>query len=154
MRIATIGLVFALAVTAGGCKKKNIAGEALAKMTDFRDRMCACTDKPCADKLNTEYMEWANKTSGGDKPTQMSEEDAKKITDVSLKYNECMSKWNAGSGSDMGSGSAGSDSGSGSGSGMAGSGSGAESTNMAHQAGNCPSTVLGATTTAALKGKD
>jgi len=154
MRIATIVPVLALAL-AGGCKKKNNAGEALAKMTDFRDRMCACTDKPCADKLNTEYMDWANKSSGGDKPQQMSEEDAKKITDVSLKYNECMSKWSsAGSGSDMGSGSAGSGSDSGSGSGMAGSGSGAEGTTMAHQAGNCPSTVLGSTTTAAVKGKD
>jgi hypothetical protein len=154
MRIATIGLLLALAVTVG-CKKKNNAGEALAKMTDFRDRMCACADKPCADKLNQEYMDWANKSSGGDKPTQMSEEDAKKITDVSLKYNECLSKWNAaGSGSDTGSGSAGSGSDSGSGSGMAGSGSGAEQTTMAHQAGNCPSTVLGSTTTAAVKGKD
>ncbi len=65
----------------------------------------------------------------------------------------------AGSGSgsaDMGSGSAMGSSGSadmGSGSGMAGSGSAAD-TAMSHQAGNCPSTVLGATTKAEVKGKD
>jgi len=66
----------------------------------------------------------------------------------------------AGSGSDMGSGSAmaGSDQGSGSamagsdmGSGSAGSG---DAPAMAKKAGNCPSTVLGATTKADIKGKD
>lgn len=158
MRIATIVPVLALTLAAGaaGCKKKNSAGEALAKMTDFRDRMCACADKPCADKLNQEYMDWANKSSGGDKPTQMSEDDAKKITDVSLKYNECLAKWSgAGNGSDTGSAGSGSDTGSGSGSAASGSaGSGAEQTAMVHQAGNCPSTVLGSTTTATVKGKD
>jgi hypothetical protein len=63
-------------------------------------------------------------------------------------------------GSDMGSGSAmaGSDMGSGSamagsGSAMAGSGSGAGTDAMAKKAGMCPSTVLGATTRAEIKGK-
>jgi len=115
-----------LALTfAVGCKKKSNAGEALAKMTDFRDRMCACADKPCADKLNQEYMDWANKSSAANTSTQISEEDARKINDVGLKYNECFAKWSgAGSGSDMGSGSAGSGSDmAGSGSAMAGSGS-------------------------------
>jgi len=58
-----------------------------------------------------------------------------------------------GSGSDMGSGSAMAGSNAGSGSAAAGSGS-AEAAAMAHHAGNCPSTVLGATTTDELKGKD
>ena len=66
-------------------------------------------------------------------------------------------------GSDMGSAAgsamAGSDMGSAAGSAMAGSaaemGSGAGSdAMMAHHAGNCPATVLGATATAAVKGKD
>jgi hypothetical protein len=77
---------------------------------------------------------------------------------------------NAGSGSamagsDMGSGSAGSDMGSGSamagsgsdmaGSGSAGAGSGSDAAmSMTKKAGNCPSTVLGATTKATVKGKD
>jgi hypothetical protein len=68
----------------------------------------------------------------------------------------------AGSGSAMaGSGSAmaGSDQGSGgaamAGSGSAGSGAGSgDAAAMAHHAGNCPSTVLNSTTTAAVKGKD
>ena len=65
-----------------------------------------------------------------------------------------------GSGSDMGSGSAmtGSGSDTGSGSAMAGSGSdmgsGSAEVAMAKKAGNCPSTVLGVTTKAELKGKD
>lgn len=73
----------------------------------------------------------------------------------------------SGSGSDTGSGSAGSGSGSGSDSGSAagsgsdsgsaaaaGSGAGSDSALLGtHRAGNCPSMVLGATTTSALKGK-
>ncbi|HEU0029553.1 MAG TPA: hypothetical protein VFQ53_02895 [Kofleriaceae bacterium] len=49
----------------------------------------------------------------------------------------------AGSGSDMGSGSA-----------MAGSGSAGGDVTMSHQAQNCPSTVAGSETKAAVKGKD
>ena len=151
MRIAMkVFVLAAVVVAAGGCKKKNSAAEAISKIGGFRDRMCACADKACADKINQEYMDWATKQSP-DKPQQMGEDDAKKIQEVSLKYNECLTKWSgAGSGSDMtGSGSAGS------GSDMAGSGSGAGAGDqMAHHAGNCPSTVLGSTTTATVKGKD
>ena len=58
----------------------------------------------------------------------------------------------AGSGSDMGSGSAAM---AGSGAGSAGSGAGSgDAAAMAHHAGNCPSTVLGSTTKADVKGKD
>jgi hypothetical protein len=64
-----------------------------------------------------------------------------------------------GSGSDMGSGSAMAGSDQGSGSAIAGSGSdmgagsGSAEQQMAKKAGNCPSTVLGATTKAEVKGK-
>ena len=58
----------------------------------------------------------------------------------------------AGSGSDTMAGS-GSDTMAGSGSAGAGSGSAADD-NMANKAGNCPSTVLGSTTKAEVKGKD
>ena len=64
-----------------------------------------------------------------------------------------------GTGSAMGSGSAagsadtGAGSGSGAGSAAEGAGSGSDAAAMAHHAGNCPSTVLGSTTKAELKGK-
>src|SRR4051812_33038893 len=56
----------------------------------------------------------------------------------------------------MGSGSAaaGSDTGSAAAGSAAGSGAGDDAVTMAHHAGNCPSTVLGATTKAAIKGDD
>src|SRR5689334_14479726 len=55
-------------------------------------------------------------------------------------------------GSDQGSAAmAGSDQGSAA---MAGSGAGSADTSMAKHAGNCPSTVLGSTTKAEVKGKD
>lgn len=59
----------------------------------------------------------------------------------------------SGSGSDLGSGSAGATAGS-AGSGAAAAGSALGESQMAHHAGNCPSTVLGSTTKAEIKGKD
>jgi hypothetical protein len=64
-----------------------------------------------------------------------------------------MGSGSAGSGSDMGSGSAMAGSDQGSGSAMAGSDQGSGADTMAKKAGMCPSTVLGATTRAEIKGK-
>ena len=83
-------------MTFAGCKKKGGGGEYLAKMTEFKDQMCKCADKACADKVNEAYMKWGQdmqKEMGESKePPKMSEEDAKKQADVVKQYTECMTK--------------------------------------------------------------
>jgi hypothetical protein len=37
-----------------GCKKKGGAGESIAKMQEFAEKMCKCSDKACADKVQEE----------------------------------------------------------------------------------------------------
>jgi hypothetical protein len=79
-----------------GCKKKGGGADMMAKMTEFKDQMCKCTDKGCADKVNEAYMKWGQdmaKEAGENKePPKMSEEDMKKNADVAKAYAECMMK--------------------------------------------------------------
>ncbi len=118
-----IALAATMALTSFGCKKKAASGnasEAIAKMTDFKDRMCACKDAACAKAVNEEMTKWAQeeakKTNG---PVSLSEADQKKSSEIGTALGECLQKAGggpgsgaAGSGSAMGSGDTGSAAGS------------------------------------------
>ena len=117
--------------TVGACKKKGggDAGEAMAKMSEFKDQMCACKDKACADKVTEAYTKWGTdmaSKAGANKDMKPDPEMAKKMGEVTQAYTECATKaMMAGAGDMAGSGSAmaGSD--------MAGSGSAAPAGDMA-----------------------
>lgn len=110
----------------GACKKKGggDAGEAVAKMTEFKDQMCACKDKACADKVQEGMTKWSTEMAAkaGDKKDQKADEATmKKMTEVGQAYGECMTKAMSagaetppagGGGSDSGSAAAGGGSGS------------------------------------------
>ena len=165
MRLTISLMALALAFGSTACKKGG-AGDAIKKMGEFKDQMCACKDKACVDKVNADMNKWGSEQKGGEGDTKVSEDDAKKMAAISEEMSKCMTKvmtdmagsGSAGSGSssDMGgSGSAGSGSAAMAGSGSAGSDmAGSDAAAMLHHAGMCPSTVLGSTTTAAVKGKD
>jgi len=169
MRYALVLMTALLAST--GCKKKG-GGDMAAKMKDFSDKMCACPDRKCAEGVEKDYRAWLAESakSAGDKAPELSKEDAAAVQSAGQSYASCMQKKMAsgdGSGSqtadkgsgDKGSGDKGSgDTGSGSQAAVGpGSGSQTESKDGlegTRHAGNCPSMVLGSTTTAELKGKD
>ncbi len=50
-KIMIVFLAAASLVAVGGCKKKNGFAEAMAKMTEFKDKMCNCT-KPTRDLMS------------------------------------------------------------------------------------------------------
>jgi hypothetical protein len=52
MKKISIAFLAALSLASFGCKKKGGGAEAVARMTEFKDRMCACKDKACVDKVN------------------------------------------------------------------------------------------------------
>lgn len=57
--------------TAGACKKKG--GDYVAKMTEFKDAMCKCTDKACVDKVQADFLAYdktIEKAAEPDKATQ------------------------------------------------------------------------------------
>ena len=163
-------IVLAASLTfAGACKKTGGGGgEVLTRTTELKNKACACKDKACVDQVSAEMTKWVSEQKPGE-ADKMSEADRKALTAVTDELTGCITKIAAdaasaaaGSGS-AGSGSAaeaGSAAGSGSDTGSAAMGSGAGSGSgsaageaMAHRAGMCPSTVLGATTKAAVKGK-
>ena len=82
--------VFALA-SFSGCKKKG--GDAMAKMGEFKDHMCACKegDKDCAMKVQKEMADYAEANKDM-KDQKMSDEDMKKATEIGMEMAKCSSK--------------------------------------------------------------
>src|SRR4029079_12222914 len=88
MKKISIAFLAALSLASFGCKKKGGA-EASAKMTEFRDRMCACKDKACADKVNDDLTKWTQEQA---KEAKATEEDNKKMMQMSEEMRKCMQK--------------------------------------------------------------
>src|SRR5882757_5602831 len=98
----SIAFLAGLTIASFGCKKKGGAGEAMAKMGEFKDQMCACKDKKCADGVQDSMNKWSaeNAKNAGDKPEKPDEKMMKDTQEVGTKYGECMAK--AMGGGDMG----------------------------------------------------
>jgi hypothetical protein len=83
-------------VSVSGCKKKPAdggAGDAMAKLAELRDKMCACKDPDCAKKVSDEMTAWTQAQAKTQKePPKMSEADQKKAADLGIAMGECMQK--------------------------------------------------------------
>lgn len=159
----TVGALGTVGAMTAGCKKSGDA--AIVQMTALKNKMCACKDKACIDQVTSEMSKW-HPSSASDK---LSEDDQQKLAAISNELTGCMSQIvrdtaaakaaEAGSAAPEGSGAAGSGSAAAGGSDVAespsaGTGAGLPAAEtMAHRAGMCPSTVLTATTKAAVTGK-
>lgn len=106
-----ITLAFAVAMTlmTVGCKKKNAdggAGEAMAKMTEFKDEMCKCTDAKCAQDVSDKMTKWSQEQSKTQKePPKMNEADTKRAQEIGEQMGKCMQTAMSG-GTDPAAGSA------------------------------------------------
>jgi hypothetical protein len=95
MKNLSIAVLAALSLLSfAGCKKKG-GSDVAAKMGEFRDQMCKCTDKACADKVMESMTKWTQEAAkeGGDKEAaKPNEEDMKKMQTISEEYTKCMQK--------------------------------------------------------------
>ena len=93
MKKISIAFLAAMSIASFGCKKKG-GGDALAKMTEFKDKMCKCADKACTDKVTEEMTKWGQDMAkeAGDKPAAPSEDDAKKLASITEEMTKCMTK--------------------------------------------------------------
>ena len=73
----------------GGGGDEGKAGEAMAKMTEFKDKMCACKDKACADGVQHAMMDWSTGAMKDAANMKLSPDDTKKMTDVAKAMSEC-----------------------------------------------------------------
>jgi hypothetical protein len=94
MNKISIAFLAAVSIASFGCKKKGGAGEAMAKMGEFKDQMCACKDKKCADGVQDAMNKWSAESAknAGDKPEKPDEKTMKEMQEVGTKYGECMAK--------------------------------------------------------------
>jgi hypothetical protein len=94
MKKIAFAFIAALAIFSfAGCKKKDAAKEAMAKMEGFKNDMCKCKagDKACAEKVDKAMKDYAEsmKGKGGDKDAKMSDEDQKKMLAMMGEMAKC-----------------------------------------------------------------
>ncbi len=70
------------------------AGDAIAKMASFRDQMCKCVDKVCADGVVDDLTKWgqAMAREGGDRSGSITGDDAQKMAAITEEMTDCMTK--------------------------------------------------------------
>lgn len=67
--------------------------EAIQKMQEFTDKMCACKDAKCAQDVSDEMTKWAQEMAKEQQdPPKMSEDEMKKATEIGTRMGECMTK--------------------------------------------------------------
>lgn len=73
----------------GGAMK---AAESIAKMSEFKDQMCACADAACATKVSEAMTQWGQEMAKNMGDAKMSEEDTKKSAEIATQMGECSQK--------------------------------------------------------------
>jgi hypothetical protein len=72
------------------CDRKLGGGEMIAALAQFKDKMCACQDKTCAEKVSQEMMVWAK--SHADDDSKPDTDTMKEATELSEQMSKCMMK--------------------------------------------------------------
>src|SRR4029078_1684440 len=94
MKKLTLAFAIAMAFVSFACKKKNGgggAGEAMAKMSEFKDEMCKCKDAKCAQDVSDTMTKWSQEMSKTQKePPKMNEADQKKAAALGEEMGKCM----------------------------------------------------------------
>jgi len=94
----SIAFLAAVSLAGLGCRKNkgdaDKAGIAIAKLTALKDRMCACKDKACSDKVSAELAEWGQEQekSDVDKPASPGEKDSEKMEALRDEVANCLLK--------------------------------------------------------------
>jgi hypothetical protein len=68
------------------------AQEAMAKMREFTDKMCQCTDAECAKKVSDDMVTWSQEMAKEEEPPKMTEDEIKEATEIGTRMGECMTK--------------------------------------------------------------
>jgi hypothetical protein len=64
--------------------------EVLARMTNLKDEMCACTDAACAQRVSSELTKWSQEQTNS--PPKMSDEETRRATAIGEEMGKCMQR--------------------------------------------------------------
>ena len=93
MKKIMIIVLAAMSLAAVGCKKKGGMAEAMNKMGEFKDKMCACKDAKCAQSVSDDMTKWGQEQSKAmTEPPKLSDEQVKQATDIGEQMGNCMVK--------------------------------------------------------------
>jgi len=94
MMKTSFAFLAAMSLAGSGChKNQDKGGASIARMTELKNKMCACKDKACSDKVSEELSAWKqSQDKPGDKPMRLSEEDDRKLEDVTDELTQCLLK--------------------------------------------------------------
>jgi hypothetical protein len=67
-------------------------GAALAKMSEFKDQMCACKDALCTKHVNDAMTTWAQEVPTDVEPPRMTDAQQKRAEEIGRAMGECMQK--------------------------------------------------------------
>ena len=77
--------IIVVAALAAGCKGSNVTG----KLEGYRDEMCKCTDRACAERVGKDMLAWMESVGDSAKP---SGDELKKISDLTDEIDKCEAK--------------------------------------------------------------
>jgi hypothetical protein len=95
MQKISIAFLAAISLASFGCpNKKASSSDVIARMVELKDKMCACKDKACTEKVTEELTRWGQEQAKatGDKVVNLSEDERKKSATVSEEMSKCMAK--------------------------------------------------------------
>lgn len=88
MRNLILSVSVAFGLTACGSK----GGDALKKLEEFKNKVCECKDKDCAEKVTKEMAEWGEKNKDSMKDSAPDKEMLEKGAEITKQMTECMTK--------------------------------------------------------------
>ena len=88
------------ACSTDSCKDNKDTQYLIARLCKFKQRMCACKDKACGDKVNEDYTVWMQQLAkdSSQNISNTTEEDARQLADNATKFQECYTRVVEGSG--------------------------------------------------------
>lgn len=86
----------ALVLLAPACKKKGAsAGEAIARFSEFTDRVCACKDRACTERVTEDMTKWSMDMQRSHRDAKPTADEMKRMTDLGQRYGECVARFSS-----------------------------------------------------------
>ena len=71
-------------------EERSVIGQAIARLGEFTDEMCACADRTCADAVSQEMTRWSNELSRDHTDLKPTDEEMAEVKLVSERLSTCM----------------------------------------------------------------
>jgi len=87
-----LAITLVVALPACGPERYDRGGETIAKLAEFKDRMCACTDKTCAERVETDLTAFAADLAADHPPATPVQDAIDKVRQLERRYGDCAGK--------------------------------------------------------------